>query len=59
MIRRILDPDPRTRITMDEIKEDQWFKRKYTPADPDEDDKNTCIDDEALTKDEVNRNWIL
>lgn len=35
---------------MAEIKEDKWFKQKYTPANPDED---VSIDDEALTIHEV------
>ncbi|KAK1390300.1 NAF domain-containing protein [Heracleum sosnowskyi] len=31
------------------IKEDQWFKRRYTPVNPVEDKEATCIDDESLT----------
>lgn len=38
---------------MAEIKEDEWFKRNYTPANPDEDEEDVSIDDEALTMHEV------
>ncbi|WOH13126.1 hypothetical protein DCAR_0832635 [Daucus carota subsp. sativus] len=49
LIRRILDPDPRTRITLAEIKQDEWFKQKYTPTNPDEDGEDVSVDDEVLT----------
>ncbi|XP_077240516.1 CBL-interacting protein kinase 1-like [Tasmannia lanceolata] len=48
LIRKILDPNPRTRITMSEIKGDEWFKKDYTPANPD-DEEDTHIDVEALS----------
>lgn len=53
LIRRILDPNPRTRITMAEIKEDAWFKQDYTPANPEEDEGYSFIDDEAFLIHEV------
>ncbi|OAY65355.1 CBL-interacting protein kinase 9 [Ananas comosus] len=31
LIKRILDPNPHTRITIPEILEDEWFKRGYKP----------------------------
>ncbi|XP_051137044.1 CBL-interacting serine/threonine-protein kinase 1 [Andrographis paniculata] len=40
LIRRILDPNPHTRITMNEIKENEWFKKGYTPLDPLEEEEN-------------------
>lgn len=49
LIKRILDPNPGTRITMAEIKEHNWFKQDYTPANPEEDDDDVHIDDEALS----------
>ncbi|KAL8120424.1 hypothetical protein AgCh_017559 [Apium graveolens] len=49
LIRRILDPNPRTRITIAEIKEDQWFKRRYTPVNPVEDKEDICIVDASMT----------
>ncbi|KAL7235500.1 hypothetical protein ACSBR1_018906 [Camellia fascicularis] len=48
LIRRILDPNPATRITMAEIKADEWFKQDYIPANPDDNEENVHIDDEAL-----------
>ncbi|XP_059638001.1 CBL-interacting serine/threonine-protein kinase 1-like isoform X2 [Cornus florida] len=48
LIRRILDPNPVTRITMAEIKVDEWFKQDYTYADPD-DEEDIFIDDEVLS----------
>lgn len=49
LLRRILDPNPRTRITMAEIKEDEWFKQNYIPAYPEEEEEDIHIDDEALS----------
>ncbi|XP_022722610.1 CBL-interacting protein kinase 21-like isoform X3 [Durio zibethinus] len=49
MIRRILDPNPDTRITMVGIKDDEWFKQDYTPAVPDDEEEHIYIDDEALS----------
>ncbi|MBA0739724.1 hypothetical protein Gogos_012962, partial [Gossypium gossypioides] len=53
MIRRILDPNPETRITMAGIKEDEWFKQDYTPAVPDDEEEDIYIDDEAFSMCEV------
>ncbi|XP_011071316.1 CBL-interacting serine/threonine-protein kinase 1-like [Sesamum indicum] len=49
LIKRILDPNPHTRITLGEIKENDWFKQDYTPLDPmeEEEEENVCIDDEV------------
>ncbi|XVF62351.1 hypothetical protein PTKIN_Ptkin09bG0000600 [Pterospermum kingtungense] len=49
MIRRILDPNPDTRITMVGIKDDEWFKQDYTPAVPDDEEEDIYIDDEAFS----------
>ncbi|XP_031497832.1 CBL-interacting protein kinase 1 [Nymphaea colorata] len=53
MMRRILDPNPKTRITAAEIKEDKWFKQGYSPAAPEEDDDDGLLDmhdlDEAFS----------
>lgn len=32
LIRRILDPNPETRITIAEIRKDEWFVKDYTPV---------------------------
>ncbi|TYJ17749.1 hypothetical protein E1A91_A09G074200v1 [Gossypium mustelinum] len=53
MIRRILDPNPETRITMAGIKEDEWFQQDYTPAVPDDEEEDIYIDDEAFSMCEV------
>lgn len=42
LIKRILDPNPHTRITMHEIKEHDWFKQDYTPVGPIEEDEEDC-----------------
>ncbi|KAL6535644.1 CBL-interacting serine/threonine-protein kinase 1 [Orobanche minor] len=53
LIKRILDPNPHTRITMGEIKEDDWFKQDYVPIldynmeDDDEGEENASTDDEV------------
>ncbi|XP_021290860.1 CBL-interacting serine/threonine-protein kinase 1 [Herrania umbratica] len=53
MIRRILDPNPDTRITIAGIKDDEWFKQDYTPAVADDEEEDLYIDDEAFSMDEV------
>ncbi|KAK7411770.1 hypothetical protein VNO78_03208 [Psophocarpus tetragonolobus] len=49
MIKRMLDPNPKTRITMAIIKEDEWFKEGYTPANLEDEEENVYIDDEAFS----------
>eukprot|EP00253_Pinus_taeda_P028149 PITA_28149 len=44
LIRRILDPNPKTRITIPEIREDEWFMQGYSPAKF-VDEENTDLDD--------------
>ncbi|KZV57973.1 CBL-interacting serine/threonine-protein kinase 1-like [Dorcoceras hygrometricum] len=53
LVKRILDPNPRTRITIDEIKENDWFKQDYTPLDPTEENENACADDDASSSNEA------
>ncbi|GMI64565.1 CBL-interacting protein kinase 1, SNF1-RELATED PROTEIN KINASE 3.16 [Hibiscus trionum] len=53
MIRRILDPNPETRITIAGIKEDGWFKQDYTPAVPDDEEEDIHIDEETFSLSEV------
>lgn len=51
LIQRILDPNPETRISIEEIKNDEWFKKNYVPArlleyeDVNLDDVNAVFDD--------------
>ncbi|MBA0635229.1 hypothetical protein Godav_029674, partial [Gossypium davidsonii] len=53
MIKRILDPNPNTRITMAGIKNDEWFIQDYSPAVPDDDEEDTYFDDEAFSMSEM------
>lgn len=39
IIRKILDPNPTTRINVAMIKEDEWFKKDYIPIVPTEDEE--------------------
>ncbi|XP_020199128.1 CBL-interacting protein kinase 8 isoform X2 [Aegilops tauschii subsp. strangulata] len=51
LIRRILDPSPDTRIRIEEIRKDEWFKKNYEPVRELEneevnlDDVNAAFDD--------------
>jgi 5'-AMP-activated protein kinase catalytic alpha subunit len=53
IIKGILDPNPNTRITMSMIKEDEWFKQGYNPANLDDEEEDVYIDDEAFSIQEV------
>ncbi|KAB5537315.1 hypothetical protein DKX38_014848 [Salix brachista] len=48
MIKRILDPNPVTRITTAGIKADEWFKQDYTPMESAE-EQDACFDDAAFS----------
>ncbi|KDP41522.1 hypothetical protein JCGZ_15929 [Jatropha curcas] len=51
LIRRILDPNPETRITIEQIRNDEWFNKGYVPArlieyeDVNLDDVNAAFND--------------
>ncbi|KAK6938049.1 Protein kinase domain, partial [Dillenia turbinata] len=51
LIHRILDPNPETRITIEEIRNDEWFRKGYVPTrlleyeDVNLDDINAAFDD--------------
>lgn len=54
IIQRILDPDPKTRITVEGIKADDWFKVGYTPAvENDAEDDDLRFDHEEFSIKEV------
>ena len=53
MIKRILDPNPETRITMAGIKADPWFKQGYTPANAEDEEEDVYNDNEAFSIPEV------
>lgn len=48
IIKRILDPNPKTRITMAEIKEDLWFKEGYNQAYHEDEEDGVYVDDQAF-----------
>ncbi|CAJ1973974.1 unnamed protein product [Sphenostylis stenocarpa] len=51
LINRILDPNPETRITIEQIRNDEWFQRSYVPVslleyeDVNLDDVNAAFDE--------------
>ncbi|XP_050942603.1 CBL-interacting serine/threonine-protein kinase 1 isoform X3 [Cucumis melo] len=53
LIRRTLDPNPSTRITIAGIKENEWFKTDYNPASPcyddDEEEGSLTDQDDAIS----------
>ncbi|XP_020409716.1 CBL-interacting serine/threonine-protein kinase 1 isoform X1 [Prunus persica] len=53
LIKKILDPNPVSRITMTGIKSDEWFKQDYSPANPDDEEEDINVDDEAFSINEV------
>ncbi|KAK9147141.1 hypothetical protein Sjap_007044 [Stephania japonica] len=53
LIRRILDPKPKTRIIVAEIKEHEWFKQDYISANPIDEDEDIYIDDKPYAMQEM------
>ncbi|XP_012574548.1 CBL-interacting serine/threonine-protein kinase 1-like isoform X2 [Cicer arietinum] len=53
IIKRILDPNPKSRITMSMIKEDKWFKEGYNPVNRDDEEEDVSNEDEAFSIQEV------
>nr|GEU47811.1 CBL-interacting serine/threonine-protein kinase 1-like [Tanacetum cinerariifolium] len=49
LINRIHDPNEKTRITMADIKTEEWFKQDYTSAAYEEEEEEVLIDDEVLS----------
>ncbi|XP_019414515.1 PREDICTED: CBL-interacting serine/threonine-protein kinase 1-like [Lupinus angustifolius] len=58
MINKILDPNPRTRLTMAMIKEDEWFKEGYIQSNPEDEEENIHSYDEVLSINEVQHEAI-
>ncbi|KAK8600962.1 hypothetical protein V6N13_059298 [Hibiscus sabdariffa] len=58
LIHRILDPNPQTRMTIEQIRSDEWFKKGYVPVrlleyeDINLDDVNAVFDDPDVDKEE-------
>ncbi|KAG0496492.1 hypothetical protein HPP92_001010 [Vanilla planifolia] len=55
MLRRILDPNPKTRINVAEIKEDGWFKQDYAPTVPYDDEEEAYMQDPCPSPIETNQ----
>ncbi|KAK2358472.1 CBL-interacting protein kinase [Trifolium repens] len=53
IIKRILDPNPQTRITMAGIKEDLWFKEGYNQADLEDEEEDVYVDNQAFSAREL------
>ncbi|KAJ9188605.1 hypothetical protein P3X46_003950 [Hevea brasiliensis] len=51
LIKRILDPNPVTRITISEILEDEWFKKGYKPPQFEQEDDVNLDDVDAAFND--------
>jgi len=47
MIKRMLDPNPVTRVTIAGIKAHDWFKHDYTPSNYDDDDDVYLIQEDV------------
>ncbi|XP_059636247.1 CBL-interacting serine/threonine-protein kinase 21 isoform X2 [Cornus florida] len=56
LISRILDPNPKTRITIPEIIEDRWFQTNYEPAVRIESDENIDLDDVHVSFNSIKEN---
>ncbi|KAB2076310.1 hypothetical protein CXB51_015217 [Gossypium anomalum] len=58
LIHRILDPNPQTRITIEQIRSDEWFNKGYVPVrlleyeDINLDEVNAVFDDPEVDKEE-------
>ncbi|GJN38779.1 hypothetical protein PR202_gb27850 [Eleusine coracana subsp. coracana] len=57
LIRRIIDPNPRTRITIEEIRSDPWFKKNYVAIRRGE-DENVNLDDVQAAFDNIEDNYV-
>ncbi|XP_062186588.1 CBL-interacting protein kinase 21-like isoform X1 [Phragmites australis] len=54
ILRKILDPNPITRINMDGIRAHDWFKQGYAPAVPYDDEEDNSMDEGSLNMTEHN-----
>ncbi|GAB2294191.1 CBL-interacting serine/threonine-protein kinase 1 [Dionaea muscipula] len=53
MLKRILDPNPVTRITTAEIKAHEWFRQGYSPSNPEDEEDSIYIDEDAFSIQEL------
>ncbi|XP_044958678.1 CBL-interacting protein kinase 24 [Hordeum vulgare subsp. vulgare] len=57
MIQRILDRNPKTRITIEEIRADPWFKKNYVALRRGE-DENVSLDDVQAVFDDIEDKYV-
>ncbi|KAK3038027.1 hypothetical protein RJ639_032006, partial [Escallonia herrerae] len=57
LIHRILDPNPETRIRIDEIKGDPWFQKNYVAVGHNEDDE-VNLDDVRAVFDDIEDKYV-
>ncbi|KAK8455868.1 hypothetical protein SEVIR_4G231900v4 [Setaria viridis] len=57
LIQRILDPNPKTRITIEEIRADPWFKKNYVAIRRGE-DENVSLDDVQAVFDNIEDKYV-
>ncbi|XP_010500348.1 PREDICTED: CBL-interacting serine/threonine-protein kinase 17-like [Camelina sativa] len=53
MIKRMLDPNPVTRMTIANIKANDWFRHEYTPSTYDEDDDAYSIQEDVSEEEKI------
>ncbi|XWS17137.1 hypothetical protein CRYUN_Cryun33cG0042600 [Craigia yunnanensis] len=56
LIQKILDPNPKTRIQIEEIKKDPWFQKHYVPVRPREEEVN--LDDVRAVFDDIEDQYV-
>ncbi|KAK9029691.1 hypothetical protein V6N11_026797 [Hibiscus sabdariffa] len=56
LIQKILNPNPKTRIEIDGIKKDPWFRKYYVPAKPKEEEVN--LDDVRAVFDDIKDQYV-
>ncbi|XP_027904196.1 CBL-interacting serine/threonine-protein kinase 9-like isoform X2 [Vigna unguiculata] len=56
LLKRILDPNPQTRIKIPELLKDEWFKKGYKPTSFTEEDLS--VDDVAFAFNDSNKNLV-
>lgn len=58
LIQKILDPNPRTRIRMEGIRSDEWFKKNYVPVRM-YDDEDVNLDDVEAAFDDSKEQFVV
>ncbi|KAK8654980.1 hypothetical protein V6N13_107573 [Hibiscus sabdariffa] len=56
LIQKILDPNPKTRIQIEGIQKDPWFRKHYVPVKPREEEVN--LDDVLAVFDDIEEKYV-